>query len=137
MEEERDRRLLSSDRTAGISRKLLKNIIKTGCQAEKQHANVSHLKNKPPSQGGPVTNGNTESLNADRYSSATVPDLHRKHKKMIRSKPKKKKNADPATGQLGRHAALACSTGRNYHDHSPQLAGATLESGLCVNVCTL
>lgn len=88
MEEERDRRLLGSDRTAGISRKLLRNIIKIGCQAEKRHANVSHLENKPPSQGGPVTNGNTESLNADRYSSATVPDLHRKHKKMIPSKPK-------------------------------------------------
>lgn len=90
MEEERDRRLLGSDRTAGISRKLLKNIIKIGCQAEKRHANVSHLENKPPSQGGPVTNGNTESLNADRYSSATVPDLHRKHKKMIPSKQTKK-----------------------------------------------
>lgn len=90
MEEERDRRLLGSDRTAGISQKLLKNIIKIGCEAEKQHANVSHLENKPPSQGGPVTNGNTESLNADRYSSATVPDLHRKHKKMIPSKQTKK-----------------------------------------------
>lgn len=91
MEEERDRRLLGSDRTAGISRKLLRNIIKIGCQAEKRHANVSHLENKSPSQGGPVTNGNTESLNTDRYSSATVPDLHRKHKKMIPSKPKIKK----------------------------------------------
>lgn len=113
MEEERDRRLLGSDRTAGISRKLLRNIIKIGCQAEKWHGNVSHLENKPPSQGGPVTNGNTESLNADRYSSATVPDLHRKHKKMIPSKSKikkNKKNADPATGQLGRHAALAGTT---------------------------
>lgn len=109
MEEERDRRLLGSDRTAGISRKLLKNIIKIGCQAEKWHVNVSHLENKPPSQGGPVTNGNTESLNADRYSSATVPDLHRKHKKMIPSK-QTKKNADPATGQLGRHTALAGTT---------------------------
>lgn len=114
MEEERDRRLLSSDRTAGISRKLLKNIIKTGCQAEKQHANVSHLKNKPPSQGGPVTNGNTESLNADRYSSATVPDLHRKHKKMIRSKPKKKKMLTLQLvsweGMQHWHAALAETT---------------------------